>query len=41
MRQNATPIYVRSQSTESASQAKSAKLSDTNAPLIMLNDRGH
>jgi len=34
MRQNATPFYLRGQSAESASQAKRAKLSDTNAPEI-------
>src|SRR6266566_8682384 len=38
MRQNATPFYVRSQSRDRASQAKSAKLSGTNAPLLGLND---
>jgi hypothetical protein len=38
MRQNATPFYLRGQSAESASQAKRAKLSDTNAPEILIND---
>lgn len=38
MRQNATPFYERGQLTGSASQAKSATLSGTNAPRIMLND---
>jgi hypothetical protein len=39
MRQNATPFYVRGRSAESASQAKSAKLSDTNAQGNQRNDR--
>jgi hypothetical protein len=38
MRQNAAPFYVRGRSAESASQAKSAKLSDTNAPGNRRND---
>jgi hypothetical protein len=39
MRQNATPFYERGQSRDRASQAKSAKLSGTNAPGIRINDR--
>ena len=38
MRQNATPCYGKGQSDESAFQAGRAKLSDTNAPIYLIND---